>query len=765
MTDRLAFAGKRRAVFLASAAMALALSAQAHAQTADSATDRATEAQASIGAGAALAEVVVTAQKRETNLQKTPVAISVADAGYIENRRIQSLADLGDGAIPSLRVAPFFSRSSAITVGIRGIVPFDANQPSRDAGVGVYLDGVYLGRSQGLGAALYDVERIEVLKGPQGTLFGRNSTGGAVSIVTRKPSGEFHLRQTVGVRNFGGYSAETHLDLPEVANVSVKLDGIVTKRDGTVKNPMDGEPDFNSYDRRGLHLRALWRPTDTFSADYGFDISHDATTPYYLQLLRLNPGAAALAPAVKLQPSRAETADIGVPQQESAGNTYGHVLLLTWTPSDSLEFRSISSYRRLKQTQFDDGGGHSTRFAPNGTFSRYSLAGTHQDQYSQEFQAVGSLPSLTYVAGLYYYHEAGDDWAWTPNTLRWNADGTAYTRLATLVEGQQTPYPDRQSTAVATSYAAFGQATWTPPVLDEALHLTLGARYTHDRKHGDLQKSQGVATPYSFQFSSSRIDPSATLAYDATDTVHLYAKWGRAYRAGGANSRSLIYRAFGPEKVETAEVGLKSEFWNTLRLNLAAYSTRYKDIQIDFSAVNFVAGRNIGTLETVNTPGVGKIKGFEADLTFAPTDNLTLTASYAYTDTTIPRAPNPFANNALTTVFLVYTPKNAGSVSVDYEWPLEQAKIVAHLDANAAGGYHALSSEVNKTDKSLVVNGRLAVADIPVSDQAKLQLSLWARNLLNEDHTFVVTNGAGIGGLTGIFNEPRTYGLDATVEF
>jgi len=178
-----------------------------------------------------------------------------------------------------------------------------------------------------------------------------------------------------------------------------------------------------------------------------------------------------------------------------------------------------------------------------------------------------------------------------------------------------------------------------------------------------------------------------------------------------------------------------------------------------------VAGRNIGTLETVNTPGVGKIKGFEADLTFAPTDNLTLTASYAYTDTKIPRAPNPFANNALQTVFLVYTPTNAGSVSVDYAWPLERAKIVAHLDANAAGGYHALASEVNKTGKSLVVNGRLAVADIPVSDQAKLQLSLWARNLLNEDHTFVVSTGAGIGGLTGIFNEPRTYGLDATVEF
>jgi iron complex outermembrane recepter protein len=765
MTCRFPHGRRGHAIFLATAATAACLAASAHAETpttADASDASAVAADGSVGLG----EILVTAQKRETNLQTTPVAISVASSEDLANRRIQSLADLGDGAIPSLRVAPFFSRSSAITVGIRGIVPFDANQPSRDAGVGVYVDGVYLGRSQGLGAALYDIERIEVLKGPQGTLFGRNSTGGAVSIVTRKPAGEFKLRQTVGVRNFEGYSSETHLDLPAWNDVSLKLDGIITKRDGTVKNPMAGEPDFNAYDRRGLHARVLWDPTDSFSADYGFDVSYDATTPYYLQLLSLNPGAAPLAPLVQVQASRAKAADIGVPQQESVGHTSGHVLHLTWTPMENLELRSISSYRRLKQSQFDDGGGHSGRFVPNAAFSRYSLSETHQEQYSQELQAVGSLPQLTYVAGLYYYHEEGSEWAWTPNTLRWNATGTGYTRLGSLVEGQQTPWPDRLSDATARSMAVFGQATWTPPILDDALHLTVGARYTDDKKHGDLKASQGVPTPYQFRFKSDRIDPSVTVAFDATEALHLYAKWGRAYRAGGANSRSLIYRAFGPEEVETAEVGLKSEFWDRrARLNLAAYDTRYKDIQIDFSAVNFVAGRNIGTLETVNTPGAGKIQGFEAELTVAPIEGLTLSASYAYTDTKLPPAPNPFANNAMQTVFIVYTPKNAFSAAVDYERPVGPVTLLAHLDFNGADGYHALSSEANLTDKSFVVNGRLAVKDIQVRDDAVLQLSLWSRNLFNEDHTFVVSSNAGINGLTGIFNEPRTYGVDLTLEF
>jgi iron complex outermembrane receptor protein len=149
----------RRSTLLAASALCAVLAGAAHAETAASASDEGTEASLN-----ALAEVVVTAQKRETNLQRTPIAISVASGTDLEARRVQSLADLGDGAIPSLRVAPFFSRGSALTVGIRGIVPFDANQPSRDAGVGVYIDGVYLGRSQGLGAALYDIERIEVLK-------------------------------------------------------------------------------------------------------------------------------------------------------------------------------------------------------------------------------------------------------------------------------------------------------------------------------------------------------------------------------------------------------------------------------------------------------------------------------------------------------------------------------------------------------------------------------------------------------------------------
>ena len=253
-------------------------------------------------------------------------------------------------------------------------MPFDVNQPSRDSGVGVYIDGVYLGRSQSLGTALYDLERIEVLKGPQGPLFGRNSTGGALSIVTRGPSGEFHLAQTIGVSNFGGYKSETHLDLPRFANFSVKLDAIVTKRGGTTQNPMAGEEDYNQYDQRGLHAGVLWEPTDNFSARYDLDIARDATTPYYMQVLAKSP-LLPFADIVQVQPDRAQIADVGVPIQESVGDTQGHALHLDWKASDWLSVRSITSYRTLSQSQYDNGGAHQGAFGPNARFARYSLAG------------------------------------------------------------------------------------------------------------------------------------------------------------------------------------------------------------------------------------------------------------------------------------------------------------------------------------------------------------------------------------------------------
>ncbi|MDB5445040.1 MAG: TonB-dependent receptor [Phenylobacterium sp.] len=718
-----------------------------------------------------LETVVVTAQKRATNLQDTPIAISAMGSGDLEARHVQSIEDLGDGSIPSLRVAPFFARNSALTIGMRGIGAMgDANQPARDQAVGVYINGVYLGRAQGLGSALYDVERIEVLKGPQGTLFGRNTEGGAISVVTRAPSGVFGMNTTLGYGDYNSYKAETHIDLPSFHDVSIKIDGLLSKRDGTVTNPTtSGQPDFNSYDKRGVQIEGLWRPTDRFSVDYAFDDSYDGTTPYYVQLL--TKGSLPLAPLMPLQPDRADRANVGVPLQMSEGKTWGHRLNLDWKLSDALEVKSISSYRKLKQSQFDNGEEVLSPFAPNGNFSRYSLANFYQNQFSEELQLIGKFPQVEYVAGAFYYRESVNDNAQTPNSLQWNATGTAYSFLS--LDLNTVPF-DRASHVTTTSYGVFGQAVWTPPILDDAAHLTLGGRVTTDKKRGSLDVVNGALPSYvdasnntvrgviPLDKSWSRFDPLVTLAYDLAPDVNVYGRWSTGYKAGGANSRSLTYRAFDPETVSMYEVGAKTEFWDRrARFNVAAYAGDLKEVQVDFSVI--ILNNNRGTLETTNA-ATGKTKGFEADFAVTPLEGLTLSGSYAYTKVTLSKAFNPFTG-ALSTVFPLYTPKQAASVAVDYERPALGATFRAHLDGNYADGQYTSTTDPTLSDSSFIVNGRIALSDIRLAGQGgALQLALWSRNLLNEKHVFLRNVNPALGTY-GIYNEPRTFGVEASVKF
>lgn len=273
-----------------------------------------------------LTEIVVTATKRETNLQQTPISISVMGAETIKERKVQSLLDLADGGVPSLRVATFEARQSALTIGIRGIVPLDANQPAREQGVGVYL-----GRQHGLNAGLFDVERVEVLKGPQGTLFGRNTEGGALSIVSKAPAGEFGGRVEGSIGNIGSRSGALHLNLPEMAGFSIKLDGVYQHQDAVTANPLPDQAGWGYFDRQGLRAAVRWAPVDGITNDFSFDVSKDENTPFYSQLLNFNPnnclsGGSNTAPLPIPQgsiPSVQTRAVAGVPNVLLIGSTSG----------------------------------------------------------------------------------------------------------------------------------------------------------------------------------------------------------------------------------------------------------------------------------------------------------------------------------------------------------------------------------------------------------------------------------------------------------
>jgi iron complex outermembrane receptor protein len=784
------------------AALALAQCAgTAYAAEAAVSADAAEAASGAEGDNSGLTEIVVTATKRETNLQKTPISIAVMGNEDIKKRHVQSLMDLADGAVPSLRVATFEARQSAVTIGLRGIVPGDANQPAREQGVGVYIDGVYIGRQHGLNTGLLDIERIEVLKGPQGTLFGRNTEGGALSMVSRAPSGEFGGKVTAGIGNYGSYNGGLHLDLPAFANIAVKIDAAISHQDPTVKNPLDGQTGWNQFHRYGGRIAARWKPTDTFTADFAYDTNRDENTAFYSQLINYNPNGlpvatlaqiaansnkvpsgmiAPLAPIVVVAADRVSTADVGVPQNPTIDKTHGYTATLKWRPTSGLELRSITAWRGVSDEQWDNSGGaHRTPvFLPNTTFSRYSLSFMTQNQFSQELQAVGSTGNLDYVFGLYYFNETAQDKAQTPNTNTWNATGTATTINNPAAYLNATVA--RASRAHAKSYAAYTNLTYNM----DTLHLTLGGRYTRDEKNGLLFIVNGASTNFTFDQTSNHFDPMVTLAWDAADGINTYAKYSTGYRAGGASSRSVIYRQFGAEKVRSYELGLKTEFFDRMvRFNVAGYVMNRSDSQVDFNSflVDPITNTVRNTLETVNAAGTTKIRGIEADLTVHPVTGLSMSLSYAYTSTKVPQAENTvqeaqniLANAANTAkvfqdVYIVFTPKNAFSASLDYDLPVGSGdtQVKFHVDANYSDPVYSFDNEPVLTDKSFIVNARLSLADIKMSDAGqKLTIAAWARNLFNESHIYRRSNANNaVLGSYANFNSPRTFGIDATVSF
>ncbi|WHU04721.1 TonB-dependent receptor [Sphingomonas sp. NIBR02145] len=848
------FSRFRLSLLAGSTLLALAATpALAQQQAADPATQTAAPDDDQTG----LTDIVVTAQRRETNLQETPISISVLSTEALQDRHVQSLFNLADGTVPSLRVATFEARQSALTIGIRGIVPYDQNQTARDAGVGVYIDGVALGKTQGLNAALFDIERIEVLKGPQGTLFGRNTEGGALSLVTRAPTGEFGARMTAGLGNYGSRNAEAHIDLPAFANIALKFDGVYQHQDPTVKDPLEGSTGWNYYDRKGGRAAARWTPFDGLTADFSYDYAKDENTPQYSQLINYNPKGYAVgsytpasgtigttlylpgtttacggtiaagstkpvcvaprAPLVGVHPDRQTVADVGVPQQPSVDITHGFTSNLKYKVSPNIELRSITAWRGVSTDQWDNSGGpERSTYAPNANFSRYSLSFLDQHQFSQEFQAVGSFDQFDFVLGAYYYTEHATEYAATPLSNLWNADGTAYTIRSPIVSGTVTsansgyqPYNascvntlaatvpqfanscqfiTRASKAWDHNYSAFGNLTFSPE--GTGLHFTAGGRFTKDKRHGNLYVVNNVVQGFSFENSVNRFDPMFNIAYDATPDMHFYAKYSTGFRAGGANDRSQSFNAFGPESVKSYEIGAKMDFLDhRARLNLAGYIMNRSNTQFDFDLFDTSATSptNGSHIEQTQNAGDTKIRGIEADLTLKPTRELTLTGSYAYTYWKAPSAVNPLTGGLPQQLYIVYTPTNAASGAIDYVLPVPVAggaNLRIHLDANYASSQYSFQLEPTKTDPSFVVNGRIALADIEMKNGSTVTLSIWSRNLL--DHTYIYrrsdansspvlnygangalvsTNYGGILGDYANFNPPRTFGGEVSVKF
>ena len=701
-----------------------------------------------------LNEVVVTAQKRQQPLQDTPIAISVIESEQLDILGITDFAGMTDGIIPSLHVVPFGSTPSNVVLSIRGNAARDPGEISREGSVAVYLDGVYIGRSHGLGLQLPDLERIEVLRGPQGTLFGRNAIGGAVSIVSKKPTGEFGLKQSIGMGRFDELRSVTRINFDEVAGVRAKLDYLHSERDGWVDNTAPGEADYNQYEKDGGRLSLLWDASESVSVGYSYDKSKVSTAQNYYQFYKDYLGSFG-----EERDRLSQTRFPVTPLDPTIVETSGHSFIVNWELSEKISVKSISAHRKLNE---DANNNYAGILYYNGLNDASVM---DQEQLTQEFQFIGTHERLNWVAGIYYFKEDAhknlqDSFTldifdkFGGGVLSTISPPTTFDILQT-----QTYLPAKIVDADARSWAAYGQFSWNPEILSDRLFITLGGRHTDDKKAATRQE---VAFN-KFDQKSDNFDTTAGVAFHINDDLSTYLKWTTAYKAGGVNSRSTSFAGFEEEVVKTLELGLKSEFWQRRgRFNLAVFNTDYEDMQLDF-----IDPEKITCLETINAQKTVKVNGAEIDLSLTPIAAVQIGFSYSYLDTDMPLQPNPLAGGALKEFFIPLAPKHAGAMTIDYQFsPLQFGQLSAHLDMTSTDKYSYAPFGEQRFDAYTILDARITLAGIKLGrESSTLRASIWAKNLADEEYiinTFAAGDPAVSIGQT--FGDPRTFGLDINLD-
>lgn len=380
----------------------------------------------------ALEEIIVTAQRRTASVQETPISMEAFNADKLQQRGVQGVQDLAAN-VPSMVIEPHPLSASTLRITIRGVGITDS-QVTQDPAVGIYLDGVYIARSSGLALDLADLERVEVLRGPQGTLYGRNTTGGAVNMVTRRPSvSGVEVQQQLSYGSRDLMISKSSLNLPLSDTLAIKIAGLLSQQDGFVENTGPGG-DFGGRKEWAARFDARWLAADWLTADYAYDRSH--LQYYNYQYQGVIPSNTPHGQADLFKPyaqsesvyssRRLDKLATGAPFEPSETNSQGHTLVLTLPVADDFDVKYIGAYRRMNDDQYADlgGGGGSTGFrvdtqaydgpagiaagGPGGT--PLVIPRTYQHQWSHELQFSGKLFSnVDFIAGAYYFTEKGGE--------------------------------------------------------------------------------------------------------------------------------------------------------------------------------------------------------------------------------------------------------------------------------------------------------------------------------------------------------------------
>ncbi len=726
-------------------------------------------------------EVVVTAERRTENLQTTPIAITAISAEQLNNSGTTDFAGVARQST-SINYTPYPSSSNTLILYMRGQGVADANQITQDGSVGLYEDGFYIARPQAETFDLADPERVEILRGPQGTLYGRNTTGGAVNIVSQKPTGELDAKFSVDVGQRNYARALATINLPAVfGGLSSKVTVLASNLAGNVTNY--GYTDFNRENQQGLRAQLRWDTGGRFTADYFYEVGEMQSTPIYYQDPALNgevPGYS--VPAGGLANSTWQP----IPLTPSIAKFNSDGLTLAFKISDAMTLRSLSYYRGLDSRFNQDYNGGFTNPDPanvayGGITNFTSNDVVQSNEITQEFQLVGNIgSSIEYVGGLYYFQENANHAEFgtidQPKTYP-SAFGGPPIPVLTL---DTTRYVQ----AYAKSRAAYFQATWH---ITDPLSLTLGGRYTKDDRSASRYLNQtgaayvpipptyqnGIAYPISYpqpdigynSLSFNKFNPAGTIAYAFTPDINTYFRVATGYKAGGsseAGPAGAFGNTFQPENVTTYELGLKS-YWldHKVRANVAVFHSRFSDMQLQFEVdptnAAVVTGYNAGTA-TVN--------GAEFEILYAPFSDLTIGINDTVLSTTMNKVTalpgtifDPATNPAspyvvgqdVSNLFRVpYSPNNILNLNAD--WTILHAdKGSLELFAN----YRYQGRQYDTAPTGVDVPGAAQFYSIPAngvldgkltwnfdtSAKKSMKLSLWCKNCGNTSYLEHIIGG------------------------
>jgi iron complex outermembrane receptor protein len=716
---------------------------------------------------AGLEEITVTARRREESLQDVPIALSAFSADRILNAGAPDITWLQQST-PNLTLQVARGTNSTLIAFIRGIGQQDPLW-GFEPGVGLYVDDVYVARPQGAVLDIYDIERLEVLRGPQGTLYGRNTIGGAIKYVSRPLGNEARLDTRLTLGTYAQHDFIASGVLPLSDTFSVGGSAAIYRRDGYGENQFTGNQNHYAKSVDAFRMSAEWNPTDALSFRLAGDYVEDNSDAKHGH--REAPGMGLTAGEVVLPDVFDTRAGIG---DDNLVRNQGVSLTAAWELSDAITLKSITAYR--------DGVTHTLiDFDMSPALALDVPAYFEDDQTTQELQFLYEGERLHGVAGLYYLdaHAAGKF-----DTIV----GLINLTIATA------------GSVDTTSYAAYADFSWD---FTDRLAASLGGRYTSDKKEGTVyrQNFTGLYSPlfgndaavpglvrsdYTNDRTFDQFTPRASISYEFTDTLTTYASYSEGFKSGGFDMRGDVVltpdtvNGYDPETVQSYEIGAKGTlFDDRLSYNFAVFYADYNDQQITRQQPTVT-----GSIASfVDNAGASTIQGVELEGTAQLSDRFSLNYGVGWTDAefdkyeTFQVVPNPAPPPATITVpvdlsdtaVFQNTPEWNGILALNYAQPLPGSwgSLLTTVSGSYRDSYHMFEFPnplIDQNDAYTLVDASIAWT----SGDEKLRFQLLGRNLTDEEYKIggYYFPGALFGNIVNSFyGPPRTVSLSVSYRF